>query len=113
MHEMSIVQALVEQCEDLAKANEATQITKVSIKVGVMSGVEPDLLQTAFDTFKEGTICSKAILDIKIQVLKVFCPMCNEEFALDQGSYDCPKCHSFEVSLTEGKDMMLMQLEMQ
>ena len=57
MHEYSIVQSLLDQCEDNAKANDAKKVTKVVVKIGVMSGVEPDLLKTAFDTFKEGTMC--------------------------------------------------------
>jgi hydrogenase nickel incorporation protein HypA/HybF len=50
MHEYSIVQSLLNQCGYNAKVNDAT---KVVVKIGV----EPDLLKTAFDTFKEGTMC--------------------------------------------------------
>ena len=53
MHEYSIVQALLEQCEEHAKANDSTKITKVVTKIGKLSGVEPHLLETAFETFKE------------------------------------------------------------
>ena len=57
MHEYSIVQSLIEQCEENAKANDSKKVIKVVVRIGVMSGVEPDLLKTAFDTFKEGTMC--------------------------------------------------------
>ena len=60
MHEYSIVQSLLESCEQHARQNEAKEVTKVVVKIGVLSGVEPDLLQTAFDTFKEQTICHNA-----------------------------------------------------
>ena len=53
MHEYSIVQSLLESCEEHARTNDAKKVTKVVVKIGVLSGVEPDLLQTAFDTFKE------------------------------------------------------------
>ena len=49
MHEYSIVQNLLDQCEDQAKQHGAKKVEKVVVKIGVMSGVEPDLLQTAFD----------------------------------------------------------------
>ena len=58
MHEYSIVQSLIDTCYENAKANNASKVLKVVVKIGVMSGVEPDLLQTAFDTFKEDTICN-------------------------------------------------------
>ena len=40
---------------------------KSSSKIGVLSGVEPDLLQTAFDTFKEQTVCHDAVFLINHQ----------------------------------------------
>ena len=60
MHEYSIVQALLDQCEDHAKEHNATAVTKVVVKIGKYSGVEPHLLEVAFETFKEKTICSDA-----------------------------------------------------
>ena len=60
MHEYSIVQALIDQCEHYASENEARKITKVVVKIGRLSGVEPDLLMSAFETFKEKTICEMA-----------------------------------------------------
>ena len=53
MHEYSIVQALLEQCEHYAEENDAEKITKVVVKIGKLSGVEPHLLEVAFETFKE------------------------------------------------------------
>ncbi len=52
MHEYSIVSSLIEQCEQHAREQHSTKITRVAIKVGVLSGVEPELLKTAFETFK-------------------------------------------------------------
>jgi hydrogenase nickel incorporation protein HypA/HybF len=46
MHEYSIVQSWLDQCEDNAKVNDTIKVTKVVVGIGVMSGVEPDLLQT-------------------------------------------------------------------
>ena len=60
MHEYSIVQALLDQCEEHAKANDSTKVTKVVTKIGKLSGFEPHLLETAFETFKEKTVCDGA-----------------------------------------------------
>ncbi|PTB83753.1 hydrogenase maturation nickel metallochaperone HypA, partial [Sulfurovum lithotrophicum] len=69
MHEYSVVQALLNQCEEVAAQNDATKVTKVITKIGVMSGIETHLLQTAFDTFKEGTICAEAEFIQNVQKL--------------------------------------------
>ncbi len=113
MHEYSIVQALLNQCEEIAKKNNAKKITKVVVKIGVMSGVEPDLLQTAFDTFKEGTICEDCEYIQNIQPIVIKCQKCSTTSTLQKNEYLCPKCQSVEVEVIDGEDMFLMQLEME
>ncbi|MEE8587944.1 MAG: hydrogenase maturation nickel metallochaperone HypA, partial [Sulfurimonadaceae bacterium] len=73
MHEYSIVQALLTQCEEIAAANDATKITKVVVKIGVMSGVEPHLLEVAFNTFKESGVTEGSEFVMNIQPLTIEC----------------------------------------
>ena len=113
MHEYSVVQALLNQCEEVAAQNSATNITKVITKIGVMSGIEPHLLQTAFDTFKEGTMCHDAEFVINIQKLKLECKECGNVFEVDEVRYFCIACESLRVKVLDGEDMYLMSLEME
>jgi len=113
MHEYSIVQSLIDSCEDQAKQNNASKVTKVVVKIGVMSGVEPDLLQTAFDTFKEETICHESEFIINIQKVKVFCNNCQKENELERLEYLCPECQSDDLQIIDGEEMYLMQLELE
>lgn len=113
MHEYSIVQSLLDACEDNAKANDATKVSKVVVKIGVMSGVEPSLLKIAFDTFKEKTMCEDAEFIINIQSVVVKCKSCKEESILKKLEYCCPVCKSIELDIIDGEDMYLMSLEME
>lgn len=112
MHEYSIVQALLNQCEEHAAQNNATKVIKVITKIGVLSGVETHLLQIAFDTFKEGTICAEAEFIQNIQKLKLECKECGNVFEVDEVRYFCEKCESLRVKVLDGEDMYLMSLEM-
>lgn len=113
MHEYSIVQALLEQCEDHAKANDSTKITKVVTKIGKLSGVEPHLLETAFETFKEKTVCEDAEFVMHLQDLKLQCNQCNKESEQTEMRYQCSHCQSTDVTVIDGEDMYLMTLEME
>ncbi len=113
MHEYSIVQSLLDSCEEQAQKNDAKKITKVVVKIGVLSGVEPDLLQTAFDTFKEATICEESQFVINIQPILIKCQKCNTQSELSKHQYACPKCESVEIDILDGEEMYLMQLEME
>jgi hydrogenase nickel incorporation protein HypA/HybF len=113
MHEYSIVQSLLESCENHASENESTKVIKVVVKIGVLSGVEPQLLQTAFDTFKEGTICDEAQFIINNQKVVIECYDCDESSTLDNNEFECPSCKSTNVKVVDGEDMYLMSLEME
>ncbi len=113
MHEYSIVQSLLDACEENAKANDATKVTKVVVKIGVMSGIEPELLKTAFDTFKEQTVCDGAEFIMNIQPIKIKCNSCLSESTLAKLEYCCPHCQSVELDVLDGEEMYLMQLELE
>lgn len=112
MHEYSIVQALLTQCEELAKENDAQSVQKIVVKIGQMSGVEPHLLETAFNTFKEKTICERAEFVMNVQPLVIECNGCKTITVLDEIYYKCPQCDSLDVRVIDGEEMFLMSLEM-
>lgn len=112
MHEYSIVQSLLDSCEENALKNDAKKVTKVVVKIGVMSGVEPELLRTAFDTFKEKTICKEAKFVINIQQIVIKCNKCLKESVLESIEYCCPMCKDIDIDILDGEDMYLMQLEL-
>ncbi len=105
---------MLDLIEENAKKNNAKKVTKVVIKIGVMSGVEPHLLKIAFDTFKEKTICEDAILDMIIQPIVARCKRCGSEmeFAKETLFYECQKCGEVELEIIDGEEMYLMSLDM-
>lgn len=113
MHEYSVVQALLEQIEIIADENDAKQVTKVVVKIGVMSGVEPHLLEIAFNTFKEKTICDGAEFVMNIQPVTIICLDCNMHSELEVMHYRCPQCESLNIKIVDGEEMYLMTLEME
>ena len=112
MHEYSIVQSLIDLAQDNAIQNNAKEVVRLEVKIGVLSGVEIQLLRSAFETFKEGTICEKAEFITKIQQVIVKCRTCKEESELQKDEYICPKCLSGDLEILDGDDMYLMSLEL-
>ncbi|MEA1891161.1 MAG: hydrogenase maturation nickel metallochaperone HypA [Campylobacterota bacterium] len=113
MHEYSIVQSLIESCQEHVESNNAKKVTKVVVKIGVMSGVEPHLLKEAFELFKEGSVCDGCEFVMNIQRVKIECLTCKEISELDKNEYSCPRCESIDIKIIDGEDMFLMQLELE
>ncbi|MCK5110564.1 MAG: hydrogenase/urease nickel incorporation protein HypA [Arcobacteraceae bacterium] len=113
MHEYSIVQSLIDSCEEHVESNNAKKVTKIIVKIGVLSGVEPHLLESAFEMFKINTVCHEAQLILNLQKIKIHCNNCNNEQELNKNEFICPKCDSYDIKVLDGEEMYLMSLDMQ
>jgi len=113
MHEYSIVQSLLDLCEQNATANNAAKVFKVVVGIGEMSSVEPTLLKTAFDTFKLDTIASEALMEVQRIPLKGECLDCGCEFVPTISNFLCQKCGSSNTKLISGDELLLLSLEIE
>ncbi|MCP2520209.1 hydrogenase maturation nickel metallochaperone HypA [Candidatus Aminicenantes bacterium AC-335-B20] len=113
MHELSIVANLFEILKEKAKEQKAKRITKVKLKVGVLSGVVPELLESAFDIYKKKTIASEAKLEIEKTLVKVKCQSCGFEFSPEDFTMICPSCGSFEIKILSGDELLLEKMELE
>jgi hydrogenase nickel incorporation protein HypA/HybF len=111
MHEYSIVQALMAQVEREAAKVGATRVARVQLEIGELSGVEIDLLRTAFETFSERTICADARLDIELIPARWNCPECRHLFEAG-ARLQCHECER-PARLTRGDEIVLQRLEME
>jgi hydrogenase nickel incorporation protein HypA/HybF len=111
MHEYSIVQSLLNRVEAEAAARRATAVRALTVRIGELSGVEPVLLKTAFDTFVEKTICEGAELSIVRVPVSWACPKC--ERPIEQGAFlQCPEC-AVPATLRSGDEIILERIEME
>lgn len=111
MHEYSIVQALMERIDEQARAHGAVAVSRVTVRIGELSGVEPDLLRTAFDLVRERTICDRAALQIARVPARWACRRCAAAIAAG-GPLACGACGA-PARLVEGDEILLAQLELE
>src|SRR5512133_1864768 len=76
MHEYSLVESLIGRVEQEARARGAIAVHRLSVRVGELSGVDAELFRTAYDTFREGTICAKTPLAVTTVAASWSCPRC-------------------------------------
>ena len=113
MHELSLVTSLFEILEEKARDEKALRVTAVTLRIGKLSGVVPELLETAFDTFKKGTIASGAKLCLEISPLRVRCRACGKEFLTDEPVFVCSSCASPNLEIMEGQELTLQRMEIE
>jgi len=113
MHELSIVANLFEILEDQAKQKKAKKIITVKLKVGKLSGVVPEFLETAFDVYKKETIAERARLEVEEVPLRVKCRRCGTEITKDDFIFICSACGSRELKTLSGTELLLEKIEME
>jgi hydrogenase nickel incorporation protein HypA/HybF len=111
MHEYSIVQELVARVEDLSRQHHAQSVRRLVVRIGELSGVETELLATAYDTFRERTCCEKAELTIEPVAARWVCPSC--AVPVPRASVlQCGRCER-PARLIEGDEILLARIEME
>jgi hydrogenase nickel incorporation protein HypA/HybF len=111
MHEYSIVQALYDQIVRNAGARGATAVRRVKVRIGRSSGVEPALLETAYDLFRVRTLCADAPLEIEEVPTRWGCPRGHGDVPAGT-ALRCAVCDRPAV-LLGGDEIVLEQLELE
>ena len=93
MHEASLVLAMCEEIENLARREGAKKVLRIVVSFGEYAGVEEEAFRFAFEALKEGSpLFKEATLEIKKTKARYRCPLCQEEFSPEDEPL-CPRCH--------------------
>lgn len=106
MHEMAIVESIMDILEQQAALHKAKRVVRVYLEFGALTAVLPTAVEFAFDVLSKGTVAEGAQLDIKIVPLKAFCPDCGKETIMDDYDPFCPACSSARLEILQGRDEM-------
>lgn len=109
MHEMSITQSIVELCEQHSGGN---RITHVLVEIGTLSGVVPEAVQFCFDACTVDTAAEGATLEIRIRKGEGKCVDCGTQQYLEHLFDPCSSCGSFAITITGGKEMRLLEIDL-
>jgi hydrogenase nickel incorporation protein HypA/HybF len=112
MHELSIIAGLFDTLQEKARTHKAREITSVRLIVGKLSGVVPDLLESAFDAYKKGTIAENARLEIEEVPLKTRCRACGAEDRKEEFDIVCAACGSKDLEILQGAELVLERIEL-
>jgi len=111
VHEYSIIQALMQRVEAEARAHGASTVGRIRIALGELSGVDPELLASAYEVFRERSICAGAGMEIRAVPAVWECSSCRRPLARGE-RLRCPDCQS-PARLASGDEIVLEQIEME
>jgi hydrogenase nickel incorporation protein HypA/HybF len=110
MHEYSLVRALADRVEEEARSRRAVAVHRLTVAIGAVSGVEPQLFETAFTLCRAG-ILAETELEIRRVEASWACPSCGQAIAAD-AALRCDPCGQ-AARLSGGDELVLEQIEME
>lgn len=112
MHEVGIIESALGVIRREAQAHGAERVERVVMRIGAISGVEPDALRFAFEAVTPDSVAAGAVLEIELVPARAHCRACADEFTIESGFiFECPRCRAISGDVRSGRELELARLE--
>ncbi|MGD0649570.1 MAG: hydrogenase maturation nickel metallochaperone HypA [Verrucomicrobiia bacterium] len=113
MHEMSIVEALLEAVEREVRAYGDARVVSIRVRIGALRLVVPETLRFCYEASVRDTPLAGAQLEIEKLPATARCRECRWEFAVEENWFECPRCQSAGAELLTGQELDLISIELE
>jgi hydrogenase nickel incorporation protein HypA/HybF len=110
MHELSIVQSIVDIAASEVKKHDATAVERIELQIGKLAGIDPQALDFAWEVAIIGTVLEKAARTIDFVKGRAKCLDCGIEYFIDEPFDDCPGCHSYRKEYKSGRELLVKSI---
>jgi hydrogenase nickel incorporation protein HypA/HybF len=114
MHELSIVNSVVESVTESLATYPGARVLKVRLRVGVLASVVEDSLQFCWQIATEDTPLSGSKLVIHSVPITVHCEACNRDGELESlQHFCCPHCGAPATDVRSGRELEIESVEIE
>jgi hydrogenase nickel incorporation protein HypA/HybF len=112
MHELSLIQSLLDIIEDYAQKRHFKKVNTVKLSFGKLSSIEPKCLEFAFEAQSKETKAQGATLEFDILPIVIYCISCEKEMKVDAYTATCPQCKGEDVIMVGGaQELKIIELD--
>jgi hydrogenase nickel incorporation protein HypA/HybF len=113
MHELSIANSILDIVLRRAREDGFGRVHSVYLKIGRLSGIEPESLRFCFGVVSADTIAESARIEVELVPLRGKCARCGEEFDMAEIGFVCPRCHNSNIEVISGTEMLMDKMEVE
>ena len=77
MHEISIIESILEVAEEKAREADSPSITVIKLRLGEFTAIAREALEFAFEVARLGTLAEHARLEIEVVPMVLHCVVCD------------------------------------
>ncbi len=108
MHEISLVRNIFSTLESEFSKDELKTMTAIDMKIGLLSNVEPVLMQNAFDAV---TTAEEKYQEVKLNVelvpIEIHCQPCNLNTTIESYKFACKSCGTPNNNVVKGTELLI------
>jgi hydrogenase nickel incorporation protein HypA/HybF len=104
--------SMLQQVEQIARGRNAERVIRITLSIGPLSGVEPDLMRHAYPLAAAGTVAADAELVMETAEIVVRCSQCDSETTVTANKLLCGSCGDFRTRVISGDELTLMRVEL-
>lgn len=108
MHEISLVRSIFNTLEAEFSTEELGQLNTIELKVGLLSNVEPVLMQNAFEavTSAENKYL-KVELKVEVVPIEIYCEHCKVNSTITDYKFACASCGRPNNNVVKGMELLI------
>lgn len=112
MHELGIVMHVVDQVEKVAEENDVKKVLKLTLEIGEVSSIVPELFTECFEWAKKKTERLRET-ELELIVLEAvsYCRTCKNTYKTTTYAKECPHCGGNDTYLVTGNEMNIKDME--
>ena len=114
MHELSIVESVVDAVTETAARYPGAQVKSVKLRVGVLAAVVRESLEFCWELATVGTPLAGAALVVNSVPIVLHCAACGQDAEIDGvHSFRCPNCGELAADLRQGRELEIESIEIE
>jgi len=110
MHELSIVENIVKTADGFAQEHGISNVKRITVQVGALTGVIPKYLLMYYSDLSEGTLLEGSEMDIEEIGAEAFCRACGEVFDPSGTEGQCPACGASDNEILHGYELTVKDI---
>ncbi len=112
MHELGIVSYIIKQIEGVATKESLSKVYSVTLDVGEVSAILPDIIQSCWkwSTDKTELLKGSELRCNQITAMTI-CNSCKKEYETVANGKICPYCKSEDTVLLYGQEVSIKEIE--
>lgn len=111
MHELSIIQSILEATTNAVQQNgKPGTVETIEIEIGELAGIEWSTLEFLWPAAVGDTLLADATLQVRWVPGKAVCSDCSSSFEVRRLYDPCPGCGSHLLQITQGEELRIKSL---